>query len=105
MNGSNGTANNSYAECIEWGSICLHESKFRIAMESGIYFMKIDDKHQFTMICEPEPHPTAEPTDPLTTDSPTLSPSTNPTEDPTTSYPTEQVIVVNVSFDGIPMTS
>ena len=52
MNGSNDTVNSSYAECIECGSICLLQSQFRVAMDSGIYFMEIDDKHKFTMICQ-----------------------------------------------------
>ena len=90
-----------YAECVECGSICLEESQFRRHMPNGTYLMTIDEKHEFEMICEPEPKPTSEPTEPLTTDSPSSHPSSNPTEDPTTSHPTEQEIVVNVTVGDV----
>ena len=90
-----------YAECVECGSICLDQSKFRRHMPNGTYLMTIDQKHEFEMICEPEPRPTSEPTDPLTTANPTSNPSSHPTEDPTTSHPTEQEIVVNVTVGDV----
>ena len=102
VNGSNYTL---YSECIECGSICLDQSKFRGEMAAGVYLMTIDQKHEFQMICEPLPNPTAEPTDPLTTDSSTANPFTYPTGDPTTSYPTVQEIVLNVSFSEIELSA
>ena len=98
LNGSNYTL---YSECMECGSICLEQSKFRMEMAAGIYFMKIDQKHFFEMICEPVPKPTSEPTDSLNTDTPSVQPSAYPTGDLTTSDPTMQEIVVNVSFSEI----
>ena len=97
----NGSNNTLFAECIECGSICLDQSKFRAEMENGTYLLTIDQKHQFKMICEAEPHPTMEPTEPLTSASPTANPSSNPTDYPTTSHPTVQEIVVNVSVGDI----
>ena len=97
----------SYAECIECGSICFEPLQFTVAMKSGTYHMVIDEKHAVQIICAPEPHPTTEPTDPLSTDSPTFIPSSHPTDDPTTAYPTKTEIVVNVTFggDGTPIPS
>ena len=90
-----------YSKCIECGSICLDQSKFRLEMAAGSYLMNIDQKHEFEMICEPVPNPTSEPSDPLTTDTPSVQPSAYPTGDPTTSYPTMHEVVVNVSFSEI----
>ena len=96
-----------YAQCIECGSICFEPLQFTIAMKAGTYFLVIDQQHAVQVICAPEPHPTTEPTDPLSTDSPTFLPSSHPTDNPTTSYPTKTEIVVNVTFggDGTPIPS
>ena len=70
-------------------------------MPNGTYLLTIDQKHEFEMICKPQPHPTQHPTDPLTTANLTVDSFVNPTDGPTTSYPTMQVIVVNVSFSAM----
>ena len=103
--GDDNISSTLYADCIECGSICLEESQFRVAMDADTYFMVIDGAHRFEVICEPEKHPTSEPTQQSTPDVSSVSPSTVPTtalSHPTiVSDPTEQENVVNVTVRDV----